>query len=169
MFFSLHLYYIIFVKVCQEVFESFLKYFFISIYSLYLFTSILYNTMRIKVYGFLSYFYGFFGTAADQLLAKIWLKSWSTTGSACSRGKSHDSREAMGQSIRKEEYDYFSLHLYYISFSFVCQVILHKLYITCDWIFFWDFAKLVIWIFQPLTTIFSEIVKKYATLCLHII
>ena len=114
MFFSLHLYYIIFVKVCQEVFESFLKYFFIFIYSLYLFTSILYNIMRIKVYGFLSYFYGFFRTAADQFLAKIWLKSWSTTGSAPLRGKSHDSREAMGQSIRKEEYDYFFLYIYII-------------------------------------------------------
>lgn len=158
MFFSLHLYYIIFVKVCQEVFESFLKYFFIFIYSLYLFTSILYYTIRIKVYGFLSYFYGFFGTAADQLLAKIWLKSWSTTGSACSRGKSHDSREAMGQSIRKEEYDYFS-YIYIIYLFLLFVVILHKLYITCDWIFFWNFTKLIVWIFQPFTTIFSEIVK----------
>lgn len=159
-------------NICKGLSRGFWKFFeifFIFIYSLYLFTSILYNTKRIKVYGFLSYFYGFFGTAADQLLAKIWLnRGRPRTPHLCAESLMTHAKP-WGNPLEKKSMIIFSLHLYYISFSFVCQVILHKLYITCNWIFFWDFAKLVVWIFQPLTTIFSKIVKKDTTLCLHII
>ena len=69
-FLSLHLYYITFLGVCQEISKTFLKIFFELFYSLYLFTPILYIIFNLSTMDKMGIFMDFLGRGRPR--ATVW-------------------------------------------------------------------------------------------------
>ena len=110
-------------NICKGLSRGFRKFFEIFFYfyllSLSLYIYIIQRNAHKSLWIF-ELFLWIFWDCRRSTFSQDLAKPWSTTGSACLRGKSHDSREAMGQSIRKEEYDYFSyIYIIYLFLLFV--------------------------------------------------